>query len=69
MPAGLKTPTATTGYNDGQRTILVRSAIAEARAVGEDGVVQQRGAVGFLNGVHLFQQIGKLLHMEMVHLL
>ena len=39
--AGDEFAAAGTGHHDGQRAILMRGAIAEAGAVGENGVVQK----------------------------
>ena len=61
---------AASAPGDYQRQIIVLmgGAIPHARPEGKNGVVQQRGAVGFLNLVHALEQPGKGRDMEAVQL-
>ena len=45
-------PPATTGNDDGQVVVLVGRPVAHTSTEGEDGVVEKRRTVGFLDFLH-----------------
>ena len=42
-------------------------AITESRAIGEQGVVQQRPSISLLDTVHFLNQVSKLFHVKLIH--
>ena len=56
VAAQFKRATSASGDDQRQVVVLVRGPIAHTCSEGEDGVVEQRGAIGFLYAVHTFEQ-------------
>ena len=54
--AEFKRATSASGDDQRQIVVLMGGAIAHTGTEGEDGVVEQRGAIGFLYAVHTFEQ-------------
>ena len=63
MPAALQRAAALAHEQDRQVVVIVGVAVAQARAVDEHDVVEQCGAVRFLRGLQLADQIRELLQV------
>lgn len=55
------------GNNQRQVVILMGGAIAHAGSEGENGIIEQRGAVGFLDVLHSFKQSREGKDVEAVY--
>ena len=51
----LQAGVAAAGNDDGQIVVLVGGAVAHAGAEGEDGVIEQGGAIGLLDFIQALQ--------------
>ncbi len=65
---GLKAPPRAAGENDRQIGMAVRVAIAQATAINDHGVIEQRFAVAVFRLAHALEEVGELLGVELVDL-